>query len=144
MENTHGSIGTCCVSCFLVMSDLRVSDCLLVEESAAVFQYYTGWERRLVGKCAMKESYIVEKIASIMKKHVPSTEETRKLKGIGKIDACAYKNLTMCIFALYVHRLLSICSCVLYVLNILCVIYYCMDMYQHSAVIPNPPPPFTK
>jgi hypothetical protein len=32
-----------------------------------------------VGEAAMKESYIVEKIASVMDKHVSSIEETREL-----------------------------------------------------------------
>ena len=84
------------------MADLRGSDCLSVEEYTQVFLYYDGWEQRLARKAAMKESYIVEKIASVMNKHVPSSEETKKLKGIGKISACAYNILTMCIFALYV------------------------------------------
>ena len=70
------------------MADLKGSECLSVEECAAVFQYYDGWERRLVGKASMKESDIVEKIASVMDKYVPSSEETRELKGIGKIE-CA-------------------------------------------------------
>ena len=86
VDNTHGSIVTCCVSCFLVMTDLKGSECLSVEECAAVFQYYDGWERRLVGEAAMKESYIVEKIASVMDKHVSSSEETRELKGMEKIE----------------------------------------------------------
>ena len=97
------------------MADLKGSECLSVEECAAVFQDYDGWERRLVGKAAMKESYIVEKIASVMDKHVPSSEETRELKGILKIDVL---NLTMCIFALCVQIFICICGCVLYVLNI--------------------------
>ena len=96
------------------MADLRGSDCLSVKECAAVFLYYDGWEQRLARKAAMKESYIVEKIASVMDKHVPSSEETKKLKGILKIDVL---NLIMCIFAISVY-ILSICSCVLYVLNI--------------------------
>jgi hypothetical protein len=37
-------------------------------------------ERRLVGKAAEKESDIVEKIASIMERHFPSSEEASKLK----------------------------------------------------------------
>ena len=83
VDNTHWSIVTSCVSCFLVMADLRGADCLSVAECTSVFQYYDKWERRLVGIAAMKESYIVEKIASVMNKHVPSSEETaRELKGI--------------------------------------------------------------
>ena len=98
------------------MSDLRGSDCLSVEECAAVFRYYSGWERKLVGKAAMKESYIVEKIASVVDKHVPSSEETRKLKGIVKIDVL---NLTMCIFALSVH---------IFIYLWLCTVYACVGM----------------
>ena len=89
------------------MADLKGSECLSVEECAAVFQYYDGWERRLVGKAAMKESYIVEKIASVMDKHVPSSEETRELKGIMKIVL----NLTMCIFALCVQIFIYLWLC---------------------------------
>ena len=72
------------VSCLLVMADLRGSDCLSVGECGAVFQDHTEWERRLVEKAAVKESDIVEKIASIMARHFPSSEEARKLKGIFK------------------------------------------------------------
>ena len=86
VDNTYGSIITCCVSCFLVMADLRGSDCLSVEECAAVFQDHTGWERRLVGKAAIKESCIVEKIASVMGKYVPSSKEAKEMKGINIIE----------------------------------------------------------
>ena len=79
------------------MADLKGSECLSVEECVAVFQDHTGWEWRLVRKAAMKESYIVEKIASVADKYVPSSKEARQLKGIGKIDVLS---LTMCIFAL--------------------------------------------
>jgi hypothetical protein len=63
-----------------VMADLKGSECLSVEECTAVFDYfgrwkgaavfqdYDGWKQRLVGEAAMKESYIVEKIASVMDK----------------------------------------------------------------------------
>ena len=67
------------------MADLKGSDCLSVEECAAGFRFYDGWKQRLVGKAAMKESYIVEKIASVMDKHVRSSEETRELKGTVRI-----------------------------------------------------------
>ena len=79
------------------MADLRGSDCLSVEECTVIFQDYSGLqlERRLVGKAAVKESDIVEKIAYIMDRHFPSSEEARKLKGILKIDVL---NLTLCIF----------------------------------------------
>ena len=86
MDNTHGNIVTCCVSFFLVMADLKGSECLSVEECAAVFEYYFWWKQSLVREAATKGSYIVEKIASVMDKHVPSSEETRELKGILKID----------------------------------------------------------
>jgi hypothetical protein len=65
-----------------VMADLKGSECLSVEEClfiAAVFQDYDGWKQRLVGEAATKGSYIVEKIASVMDKHVSSIEETREL-----------------------------------------------------------------
>jgi hypothetical protein len=70
-----------------VMADLRGSDCISVEECAAVFQYYEGWERRLVGKAAIKESFIVYKIASVMDKHLPSNGETRKLKVMADVPS---------------------------------------------------------
>jgi uncharacterized protein (DUF1800 family) len=63
-----------------VMADLRGSDCLSVGECGAVFQDHTEWERRLVEKAAVKKSDIVEKIASIMDRHSPLSEEARKLK----------------------------------------------------------------
>ena len=97
------------------MADLKGSECLSVEECAAVFQDYFRWKQRLVGEAATKGSYIVEKIASVMDKHVPSSEETVELKGILKIDVI---NLTMRIFALCVQIFICICGCVLYVLNI--------------------------
>ena len=81
------------------MADLRGSDCLSVEECVAVFQYCFGWEMRLVVKAPVKESDIVEKIASIMDRHSPLSEEARKLKGILKTDVTVLK-LTMYIFAL--------------------------------------------
>jgi hypothetical protein len=62
------------------MADLKGLECLSLEEWAAVFQYCDGWKQRLVRKAAMKECYIVEKIASVMDKHVSSIEETRELK----------------------------------------------------------------
>jgi hypothetical protein len=63
-----------------VMVDLRESDCLSVEECAAVFEGYYQWKRRLVVKTAVKESDIMKKVASIMDKHVRSKEETGVLK----------------------------------------------------------------
>ena len=96
------------------MADLKGSDCLSVEECAGVFHRYGGWERRLMEKATMKKSYIVEKIASVMDKHVPLSGETRVVKGILKIGVL---NFTLCIFALCVHKPLSICGCILYVLN---------------------------
>jgi hypothetical protein len=63
-----------------VMAELRGSDCLSVEECVAVFQYCFGWEMRLVVKAPVKESDIIEKIASIMDRHSPLSEEARKLK----------------------------------------------------------------
>ena len=69
------------MSCFLVMADLKGSECLSDEECAAVFQYYYEWAGRLVGKAVMKESHIQVKIASIMDKHYPFHNETRVLKG---------------------------------------------------------------
>ena len=95
------------------MADLKGLECLSLEEWAAVFQYCDGWKQRLVRKAAMKECYIVEKIASVMDKHVSSIEETRELKGILKIGVL---NLTMCILHC-VCRFLSICGCVLYALK---------------------------
>ena len=82
VDNTHDNIVTCCVSCFPVMSYLRGSHCLSLEECASVFQLYTGWASRLVGEAVMKERDIGGKIASIMDKHFPSHKETRVLKGI--------------------------------------------------------------
>ena len=88
------------------MADLRGSNCLSVEECVAVFQDHTGWEGRLVEKAAMKESYIVEKIASFMDEYVPSSEKAKELKGINIIEEC-------CIFHC-VCRFFYIGSCVLY------------------------------
>ena len=82
------------------MADLKGSDCLSVEECAAVFRYYNRWEQRLVEKAAMKKNYIVKKIASVMDEYVSSSEKTRELKGILKIGVL---NLTLCIFALCVQ-----------------------------------------
>ena len=101
MDNTHGNIITCCVSYFLVMADLRGSECLSVEECTLVFEGYYQWERRLVEKAALNDIDIVENIASIMDKHFPSSKETRELKGILKIDVL---KLAMCIFGLCVQN----------------------------------------
>jgi cytochrome c551/c552 len=63
-----------------VMVDLRESDCLSVEECAAVFEGYYQWEIRLVKKIAVKESDVIKKVISIMDKHVPSRGEVAVLK----------------------------------------------------------------
>ena len=122
------------------MADLKGSDCLSVQECAAVFGYYNRWEQRLVEKAAMKKNYIVEKIASVMDKHFCSREETRLVKGILKIDVL---NLTWCIFALCVHK--PYLSVVVYCMYL---IYMCRYVFLHGCVStqccytkPPPPPP---
>ena len=97
-DNTHGNILTCCISCLLVMADLRGSDCLSVEECTSVFESYYRWEECLVKKSAVKESDIIKKVASIMDKHDLSRKEIVVLKGILKIDV-----LELCSFDLYVQ-----------------------------------------
>ena len=89
MDNAHGNNVTCCVSCFLVMADLRGSDCLSVEEYTTVFKSYLQWERRLLKKVVVKESDVIKKVAAIMDKHVPSREESRVLNGIHIEDWCS-------------------------------------------------------
>ena len=79
-----GVLSPAMLSCFLVMADLKGSDCLSVEECAEFFHCYDGWKQRLMGEAAMKKSYIVQKIASVMDKHVPLSEETRVVKGMCK------------------------------------------------------------
>ena len=64
------------------MADLKGSDCLTIEECASVFESHHEWAHRLLIKAALKESDIVEKVASIMNKYFPSSEETSLLKGI--------------------------------------------------------------
>ena len=64
------------------MADLKGSHCLSVEECASVFECHHEWAQRLLVKAALKESDIVEKVASIMDKYFPSSKETRLLKGI--------------------------------------------------------------
>ena len=89
MDNTHENIVTCCVSCLLVMSDLRGSDCLSVEECTSVFANYNLWERRLVETAAVRERDIVEKVAFIVDKHFPSSGVPRTLKGVYSVHFCA-------------------------------------------------------
>ena len=89
MDNVHGNVITCCVSCLLVVTDLRRSDCLSVEDCTTVFESYYGWESKLLEKAAEKESDIVEKIASVMDKYFPSSEKTKALKGVYSVDCCA-------------------------------------------------------
>ena len=85
MNNGHRIIMTCLMFCFLVMADLRGSDCFSVEECASVFENHNNWAHRLLVKAATKEGDIVEKVASIMDKYFPSSGETRLLKGISKL-----------------------------------------------------------
>jgi hypothetical protein len=51
-----------------------------------------------VGEAAMKESYIVEKIASVMDKHVPSSEETRELKVMADLKGSECLSVEECLF----------------------------------------------
>ena len=101
------------------MSDLKGSECLSVEEYAAVFQDYPGWERRLVENAATKESCIVEKIASVIGKYVPSSEEARKLKGtmLLKIDV---------FYIVYADFYTSLLVYILYVFNVRMPRYLCI------------------
>ena len=64
------------------MADLKVSDCLSIEECASVFESHHELAHRLLIKASSKESDIVEKVASIMNKYFPSSEETSLLKGM--------------------------------------------------------------
>ena len=97
MDNSLGNIITCCVFYFLVMADLRGSDCLTVEECTSVFEGYNQWEECLEEKTAVKESDIIKKVVSIMDKHDPSRKEVVVLKGILKIDVLEWCSLVLCV-----------------------------------------------
>ena len=53
-----------------------------MEEYISVFKDQYGWARRLVKNAAVQESDFVDKVASIMDKHLPSHKESGVLKGI--------------------------------------------------------------
>jgi hypothetical protein len=88
-----------------VVADLRRSDCLSVEECTTVFENYSWWKSKLVEKAAEKESDIVEKVASIMDKHFPSSEKTRVLKVVADLRGSDCLSVEECtsVFKNYYH-----------------------------------------
>ena len=79
ITSTH--ILTCCVSCLLVMAELKGLDSLSVEEAIAVWKDYSEWEENLVSVAATKDSRTVKSIASVMDTHGYS-RECRVLKSM--------------------------------------------------------------
>ena len=113
------------MSCFLVMADLRGSDCLSVEECTSVFKSDYQWERRLVETTAVKESDVIKKVASIMDKHDPSREEAKALKGILKIDVLDFCSFDLCLQIFTHHYVLNICVGTYYMFLYGCVLTQC-------------------